>query len=196
MLIEFMLGFSLQWRNELEESERLLQSSLQKSERAGDVVLQSRCLTYLALVARKRRDDARLRQLVDCCLVVAEAAGMVEYTGVAKANLGWLAWRRKDFEETLRLGSEARDIFTSLPMTGPNWWTCCFPMIDALLHLDRAPEALELAEILTRPNQHALTEPLMESLQRAVQLAGEARQDDAQRELQLSCRLAQENLFL
>jgi len=196
MLNEFMLGFSLQWQNELEESERLLQSSLQKSERAGDVVLQSRCLTYLALVARKRRDDARLRQLVDCCLVVAEAAGMVEYTGVAKANLGWLAWRRKDFEETLRLAREARDIFTSLPMTGPNWWTCCFPMIDALLHLDRAPEALELAEILTRPNQHALTEPLMKSLQRAVQLAGEARQDDAQRELHLSCRLAKENLFL
>jgi tetratricopeptide (TPR) repeat protein len=196
MMNEFMVGFSLQWRNELEEAERLLQSSLQKSERAGDVVLQSRCLTYLGIVARKRRDDALLKQFVEQTLEVAEAAGMAEYIAVAKANLAWLAWRQKEFEGTVRLGSEALEINKSLPMTGPNWWACCFPMIDALLNLDRPREAAEVAKLLTAPNQHALTEALMKSLQRAVQLAAEAREDDAQQELHISCRLAQESLFL
>ena len=55
-------------------------------ERAGDVVLQSRCLTYLTIVARKRRLDDLGRQFAERSLAVAQAAGMVEYVAVAKAN--------------------------------------------------------------------------------------------------------------
>ena len=196
MMNEFMVGFSLQWRNELDEGERMLQSSLQKAERAGDVVLQSRCLTYLGIVARKRRDDAQLRQLVDRTLAVAEAAGMTEYISVAKANLAWLAWRRGEFEATMQLGEEALGMMKTLPMAGPNMWAICLPMIDALLHLDRSPEALDLTQVLTGQNQHALTETLMKSLKDAVKLAAEGRHAEAEEELKRSCALAQDNLFL
>jgi serine/threonine protein kinase/tetratricopeptide (TPR) repeat protein len=49
---QFLLGFSLLWRHELAEAEKQLQEALKLTERTGDVVLQSRCLTYLTVLYR------------------------------------------------------------------------------------------------------------------------------------------------
>jgi tetratricopeptide (TPR) repeat protein len=195
-MAEFMVGFSGMWRNELDDAERLLHVSLQKSERAGDAVLQSRCLTYLTIVARKRRNDELVRQFAERSLAVAQAAGMVEYVAVAKANFAWLAWRRRDFDEVLRQAREAFDLARSLPMAGPNLWASCFPLIATLLHLDRIAEAIEPATILLGPNQHALTESLQVALRRSVDLWVAGEHDGARHELHHVCQLAQESLFL
>ncbi|HMC20579.1 MAG TPA: protein kinase [Thermoanaerobaculia bacterium] len=195
-MAEFMVGFSRMWRNELEEAEKFLQVSLQKSERAGDVVLQSRCLTYLTIVARKRRLDDLVRQFAERSLAVAQAAGMVEYVAVAKANFAWLAWRRQDFDEVLLQAREAFDLARGLPMAGPNLWASCFPMMATLLELDRIAESIEPATVLLGPNQHALTEPLQVALRRSIDLWAAGERDGTRQELGHVCKLAQESLFL
>ncbi len=192
----FMVGFSHMWRNELDVAEPLLLKSLQASERSGDIVLQSRCLTYLTIVARKRRDDKAVRHFAERSLAVAEAGGMLEYVYVAKANLAWLAWRQKKFDEVLRIDYEAFEIARRIPLAGPNLWAVCFPLIDSLLQLDRATDAIELAEVLIQPQQHGLTPALQASLQQAVQSSAEKRFDNVRRQLQQACKLAEEALFL
>ncbi len=195
-MAEFMVGFSRMWSNELEEAERFLQVSLQKSERAGDAVLQSRCLTYLTMVARKRRDNQRMRHFAERSLAVAQAAGMVEYVAVAKANFAWLAWRQRDFDEALRQAREALDMARALPMAGPNLWASCFPMIATLLELNRIAEAADVAAILIGPNQHALTEALQAALRQSVELWAAGKHEGARQELHHVCELAEESLFL
>jgi tRNA A-37 threonylcarbamoyl transferase component Bud32/tetratricopeptide (TPR) repeat protein len=193
---EFMMGFSHMWRNELDAAQSLLHTSLQKSERAGDIVLQSRCLTYLTMVARKRHDDDGVRHFAERSLAIAQVAGMPEYVAVAKANYAWLAWRQRNFDEVLRIGREAIEVERGLPLAGPNWWAVCFPMIDTLLQLDRSAEAIELAQILIQPQQHRLNDALQRTLQQSVGFWTEGRPDEARQQLQRACDLAQQSLFL
>ncbi|MDQ6802882.1 MAG: protein kinase [Acidobacteriota bacterium] len=192
----FMLGFSHMWRNELDLAEPLLQRALKGSERSGDIVLQSRCLTYLTIVARKRRDDATVLHFAERSMAVASAGGMVEYVAVAKANLAWLAWRKGDLDEVLRLGQEAVELARALPLAGPNWWAVSFPMIDALLQRDRTIDAVQLAEVLIQPQQHRLNDALQAALRESVQSWTEDRSDDARQTLERACELAKESLFL
>jgi eukaryotic-like serine/threonine-protein kinase len=193
---KFMLGFSHVWRNELDLAQPLLQASLKGTERSGDIVLQSRCLTYLTVVARKRRDDATVLHFAERSLAIAQAAGMVEYVAVAKGNFAWLAWRQNDFEETLRLGHEAVELGRGLPMAGPNRWVFCFPIIHTLVHLDRIGEAIQIADLLIQPQQHLLTDALQAALRQSMQLWAEQREDEARQQLQRACELAKEHLFL
>lgn len=194
---EFMVGFCHMWRNELDPAERFLQSCLMKSEKTGDIVLQSRCLTYLTVVARKRRDDVAVRGLALRSLDVASAAKMPEYIAVAKGNLAWFAWRQGDTEETLRIGFEVMEIWRGLPPAhGPNWWTVGFPMISTLVDGGRVSEAVEIAAALMGPMQLRLTDTLHETLGEAVRLWNERRDDDVRQRLRRACKLAEENLLL
>jgi tetratricopeptide (TPR) repeat protein len=196
-LSEFMVGFCHMWRNELDPAESLLQTSLTKSERAGDIILQSRCLTYLTIVARKRRDDDAVRRFAVRSLEVASIASMPEYIAVAKANLGWLMWRQHDVEETLRLGFEAFQIWRELPPAhGPNWWSAGFPLISTLLDVDRSAEAIEIAVALTGPMQLRLTDALQRSLEESVRHWNEGQHDVAKEKLRRACQLAEETLLL
>lgn len=192
----FMAGFAHMWRNELDTAETLLQKALQMSERSGDVILQSRCLTYLTMVARKRRHDDAVRALADRTLAVSQTGGMIEYIAVAKASFAWLAWRRGDWNEAVRIGRETIELLRDVPLAGPNWWALSFPMIESLLQLDRVAEAIERADVLIQPWQHALTPALQSTLREAVHEWNEHRPQQAREQLERACELAKEALFL
>jgi hypothetical protein len=85
----FLLGFTCLWNNDLIEGEEQLQAALGLAERTGNVVLQSRCLTYLTILYRKKGALQQVRRLIPKCLSVAEAGQMTEYIATAKANTAW-----------------------------------------------------------------------------------------------------------
>ena len=63
------------------------------AEQTGDLVHQTRCTTYLAVIDRFRGEVEAARAYAQAALHAAETVEMIEYVAMASANLGWVAWR-------------------------------------------------------------------------------------------------------
>src|SRR6266704_1534296 len=77
--IRFNLRFLSLWRGDLDASEEQMQAALAVGERTGDVILQSRCLTYLATLYRKRGRVKETRDYASRALTVATAMKLPPY---------------------------------------------------------------------------------------------------------------------
>jgi class 3 adenylate cyclase/tetratricopeptide (TPR) repeat protein/ABC-type dipeptide/oligopeptide/nickel transport system ATPase component len=71
---QFLLGFTQLWHGDLDDAEEQLRTSLQEVEQTGRVSEQSRCLTYLTIVQRKRGQIEEARQYALRSLAAATAA--------------------------------------------------------------------------------------------------------------------------
>jgi tetratricopeptide (TPR) repeat protein len=97
-LARFQLGLFHVMRGELEEARRHLNDSLAAAELTGDVVLQSRCFTYLALAARFGGDVDEMERIHERAMPAITAGGMAEYQAMIEANRCWAAHRRGDLK--------------------------------------------------------------------------------------------------
>jgi tetratricopeptide (TPR) repeat protein len=135
-LPQFMLGFSYLWSDQLDAALEALQDSLALTERIGDVVVQSRCLTYLTIVHRRRGEVETVRGYIPRCVEVATAAQMSEYVGTAMANEAWVAWCDQDLSKTVARGVAAMDLWGKLPEGHASCafkWTALWPLIAVAL---------------------------------------------------------------
>lgn len=73
------------WR--IAPAESCFHQALDEARRAGDVILEIRCLTYLTVARRFERDVPGTSELASESLQRAEAAGALEYVGAAESNL-------------------------------------------------------------------------------------------------------------
>ena len=106
----FMLGLALLFAGELGElprAEREMAHAMADAERIGDVTLASRCVTYAAIIARRRGRVDDTERLAERALAAAKTARMLDYLGAARANLAWAAWRRGDSARARALGLDA-----------------------------------------------------------------------------------------
>jgi tetratricopeptide (TPR) repeat protein len=87
----FMLGFGLLWHGDVREAEVQIQAALKLAQRRGDVVHQSRCLTYLTISSRKRGQVEEVRQYVERSLAVATEAQMWSTSALRRPT--WRGWR-------------------------------------------------------------------------------------------------------
>jgi hypothetical protein len=100
---QFGLGFNLLWYGDHAEAETVLNDALAMAEQMGDVVLQTRCLAYLLIAARRQGHVDDVDRYAQRCLEKATAVQMYDYLGVTQAGLAWLAWQRDDLAEAERL---------------------------------------------------------------------------------------------
>jgi tetratricopeptide (TPR) repeat protein len=156
------------WHGDLDEAETHIQASLTLTERTGDVVLQSRCLTYLTVLCRKRGDVQAARGYIERSLAAATAAKMLEYIGMAKANLAWVAWRDGNLAEAQAQGQAALEVFQQVPQGGIFLWVALWPLIGVALAQGQATQALEHARRLLPPPQMRLPEALEQAVQQAI----------------------------
>jgi DNA-binding SARP family transcriptional activator len=175
----FVLGFNQLWHGDLEEAEQHIQAALTIAEQTGDVVHQSRCLTYLTVLYRKRAQSERVRQYAAESLKAAVAGGMTEYTGMAHANLAWLAWREEDLARTETEGQAALELWGQLPAGHSSCafqWAALWPLAAAAFSRNRDDEAIGFLGALLEPTQQCLPGELAAVVQDAVKAwkAGEA----------------------
>jgi adenylate cyclase len=172
----FVLGFSQLWRGDLGEAEKQMQAALALAERTGDIVHQSRCLTYLTIVYRKRGQLDQARQYASRGLAAAKAGQMLEYVGTAQANLAWVAWREGNLAEARANGQAALQLWQQLPAGHSSCafqWTALWPLIGVALAQDRADEAATCAIALLGSTQ----QPLPGGLAAVVENAIKAREE-------------------
>jgi len=128
----FMLGFNQLWHGDLDGAEKQMQAALALSEQTGDVVHQSRCLTYLTILYRRRGQLERARRYASQSLASATAGQMLEYIGMASANLAWVAWHEGNLAQAEEEGRAALDLWRQLPAAHSSCafqWTALWPLV-------------------------------------------------------------------
>jgi tetratricopeptide (TPR) repeat protein len=169
----FLLGFTLLWRRDLEEAEEQLLEGLKVVEATGDIVLQSRCLTYLTVVYRKRGEVEKVRQYVPKCLAAAKSGQMIEYVATANANTAWLAWNDGNLSEAEGKGQEALETWQRVLVGHASCamqWLAAWPLISVALAKDQIPDALDLAGILLQETQQRMPDRLTAILEESLEI--------------------------
>jgi class 3 adenylate cyclase/tetratricopeptide (TPR) repeat protein len=193
---QFNLGFSLLFYGNLDEAERRFLQSLGFAERAGDVTLQARSLTYLSILYRKRGLIDEVRSYIERSLGAAEAGGMVEYITLAKANQSWLAWRAGNLAEAEREGRTALEELRALPIPYPLHWLALWPLLAAALARDDTETAVAHAQALLPAPQQPPPEQLASLLTSGIDAWDRGRRDAATRNLRAAVEVAQDLAYL
>jgi tetratricopeptide (TPR) repeat protein len=193
---EFMMGFCLLWHGNLDEAKEHLQTALALTERTGDVATQTRCLTYLTVVCRKRGQAAQSLQYASQALAVATPAQMPEYIGAAKANMSWAACR----EAILTLGEtyarDARKLWEQSQTVYPFQWLALFPLAFVALEQDSPAEAIDCIRTVLSPDQQRLPDDLTAAAEAAVAAWDQNEPDVAQDRARAVLELAQQSGLL
>ncbi len=191
-LAQFMLGFNYLWRRDLDEAEKHLHSALKLAEQIGDVVVQSRCLTYLSILYRKRGEKEEVEHYVSRALTVATAGKMLEYISTAKANLAWVSFQEGNLSEAKENGRSALEMWQKEPLVYPFQWTALWPLIGVALAQDQVSEAVDHARALLEPSQQRLPDALTAVLEEAIRTWHIGESKTARTNLNHAMGLAQE----
>jgi predicted ATPase/class 3 adenylate cyclase len=192
----FGLGFALLWHGNLDEAEQEMDAARRYCDESGDMVLLSRCLTYLTVVARRRKRVDEVRRRIELSLPVTTASNMPEYTAMANANLAWVAWREGNLTEAAAAGRAALELWDSLPARYPFDWLAVWPMIAVALEQDNIGEAISLLRGLESPTQQPVPASLRPPIERALGAWEQDDQDAAHACLTIAVQTASELGYL
>ncbi|MBP1704242.1 MAG: putative serine/threonine protein kinase [Chloroflexi bacterium] len=160
----FQYGFALMFVGELDLAEQELASALLLAEQRGDLSLQARCLTYLTIQYRQKRQVDKVEAYAGRSLSVAIVAHMPEYAGAARANQAWIAWRRGDYRAASESGLAALSLWGQSPgiqaVVTPYYWTAVWPLVGVELLDNHLSEAVKYARSLLEPNQARMPDEL------------------------------------
>jgi len=166
------------------------------AERTGDLVLQARCLTYRAVAYRRLGDVPRFRTEAGKTLVLAEELKMVEYVAMAKASLGWVAWREKNEVEAEKLASEALELWHGMENPYSMDWMALWPLIAIAFARKDIGRAIELATGLLEDNQHPPPERLSAVVRKACEEWQNGVQETAASGLAEAIKIAKELQYI
>ena len=170
--------------------------ALVMAEQTGDLVLQSRCLTYRAVAFRRLGDVARCRTDAEKTCELANKLGMVEYIAMAKANLAWVAWRQENYAEAEKIATKALDLWHGMDDPYGFDWMALWPLIAIALHRQDSSAAIGFARGLLAENQHPLPETLLNAIRKACDEWQNGAEENATADLISAMGLARELSYL
>ena len=192
--IRFVLGLVHLWRGNYGDAIEHGEAALHLAERCGDLVLQARCLTYLAVAHRGGGRLDQARSYAGRALELASKIGMVEYVAMAKANLAWVAWREGNHAETEKLGCEALELWHGMEDPYSLDWMALWPLI-AVASSRNIVRAIDYARALLVEHQRPLPEKLAAATEKAIESwekgEGESARDDLARAIQIATECGQ-----
>jgi len=197
--VRFLLGFGQLWRGDLDKAEEQMLAALKGAETTGDIVHQSRCLTYLTVLYRKRGQVDCVQAYAARSLSMAEAAEMPEYVGTARANQAYVAWHVGDYAGSRAHGQAALASWHQLPTRHASCsfqWTALWPLVAIALTDGELSKAIEYARILLEPSQQRLPDPLARAVEQAIDDWENGQLDEVETHLGLAVSLAQESSYL
>lgn len=163
--LRFGLFFSLVLRGSLEEAEGEGLAVLAWAQRSGAATLRARCLTYLSIVARQRRQIDLVKARVSQCLSACAQARMGEYVGACHANSAWIAWQDGRLDDVERWGSAALAAWRSERNPYPLQWLAHFPLLATSLTRNVREDTVVHARALLDIEQQRLKEPMPAELE-------------------------------
>ena len=191
----FWLGCCHLLRSDLEAAEEQIQAALNIGEQIGDVTLQVRCLTFLAITFRRHGQVETVRRLSERALALATAIQAPGYLPHIHASLGWVAWRQGDLAEAQKQAQAALEIGQPL-LLFPFQWASLLPLIGVALAEARHADAVTYVRLLLSPTLQRLPDALTTVLGAAVQAWDADQPEAAHSRLQQAIALATEVGYL
>ncbi len=167
----FLVGFMQLWSGDPQGALAPLQIALAIAEQTGDLSLQARCLTYLAITQRQCQRSEETELAATRSLAMATVAHMPEYIGTAQANLAWVAWQAGRFEPARQQGAAALDAWRQLPIghgSTLSQWTALCPLIALALAAGETATAIDYTRLLLDPLQQHLPDALTALFEQAI----------------------------
>ena len=164
----FVLGFSCLWAGKLDLANQWISDALKLTERTGDIVLRSRCLTYLTVIRRRRGEVGDAQNYAEQSLSSAITARMLEYIGMAKGNLAWVHLRNGDLSSAYQDACEGAEKLRGTPQGHILLWVALWPLIGVEMARGKSADAVEHAETLLIPPQMAIPTDLETAVRSAV----------------------------
>jgi class 3 adenylate cyclase/tetratricopeptide (TPR) repeat protein len=168
--VRFTLGLIQVFRSEPAEAIAALSEALELAQRIGERVLESRCLTYIALANRRLGNVDHARAFAERTLAFATKLEMPEYIAMSKANLAWVGWKENRFDDCQVLSEEALKLWHDMKDPYSMDWIALWPLIAVALANGRVEQALDFARGLFAESQHPLEDEVMLETKRAIDL--------------------------
>jgi eukaryotic-like serine/threonine-protein kinase len=194
--INFVLGLIELCHGDFDDAVKQCGRALAMVERVGDLVLQSRCLTYRTVAYRRLGDVARCGTEAEKTCELATKLGMVEYIAMAKANLAWVTWQQENYAEAEKLATEALELWHGMDDPYGFDWMALWPLIAIALHRQDISAAIGFARGLLAENQHPLPEKLLNMIRKACDEWQNSGQENATANLASAMSLARELSYL
>jgi DNA-binding SARP family transcriptional activator len=191
---EFGLAFTQMWSGNVQAAVDQLGRTLGHAERTGNLSKQTLCLTYLAVAHRLNGDLDQSRRYAERGLAVATEVDHPLYIGAAQGNLSWLAYRAGDLDGAERYAQAALARWGELAY--PFKWLACWPLLAVELTHDRVTSAIGHARAMLDPVQQRLPEPLMLSLELAIQALDDRCPESAREHLTTALAAAEDLGYL
>ena len=192
----FVLGFCYLWAGQFDPAEKWISDALQLTEKTGDTVLQSRCLTYLTVIHRRRGQIDGTRRYAEQSLSSAAATSMLEYIGMAKGNLAWVHLRNGDVVAAFEQACEGVEKLRATPQGHILLWVALWPLIGAAMARKQIGEAAKHMEELLIPPQMAIPADLEAQMRAAVDACKKNDQREANLHLKKATDLARDIGYL
>ncbi len=186
--LHFVVFFALVLAGQVDAADVEGRTVLAWATRAGAVTLQARCLTYLIVVARRRNEVDRVKQLASECEAACSQSQLAEYTGALLANRAWAALREGRREEARELADSALTAWRAVRVPYPMQWLALFPLLALAVQASRVDEAVGVARALLEEQQQRLPDELTHMLH--VSALGDAPLERLARATELAERLS------
>jgi hypothetical protein len=124
---------------------------------------------------------------------------MLEYIGMASANLAWVAWREGNLAQAEEEGRAALDLWRQLPAAHSSCafqWTALWPLVGVAHTQGRIAEATEWARPLFERTQQRVPEALTAAVMRAIEASDAGESEVAPACLEEAIELAQDLGYL
>jgi len=148
-------GMVCLWCGDLENARHYLENGLKLAEQAGDVINQIIGLTYLAVTNRLRFNPDACQTYAERALILCEGEDEPTYAASARANLGWVAWRKGKMYQARELSLKAIEEWSEYY---PFRWLALWTLMDINLQDGQIVKAIEHARQIIDSRQQALPE--------------------------------------
>jgi DNA-binding SARP family transcriptional activator len=154
-------GLACLWCGDLENAQRYLEEGLSLAEQAGEVINKIISITYLAVTYRLRNNPEICQDYAEQALSLSEREEEPTYAASAKANLGWVAWRKERIHQAEKMCHSALEEWSEYY---PFKWLALWTLIDICMQEEQLEKAVELNRQLVDPHQQALPQEGQERL--------------------------------
>lgn len=159
--VEFMYGFALLWADRSKEAVPILERALVDARKVGDVMLENRAVSYVAIALRRVGLSKRAKEVAPDALSLADSLDDGYYRGHARGVLAWVHWNHGDVERTLEEGKAALTAWGTVTEDehhgyGTEFaWLALWPLAAAAAERQEWTEAAErLRELLVPWERH------------------------------------------
>jgi eukaryotic-like serine/threonine-protein kinase len=192
----FSLGLIQVWRCNLDEAIKHCAAALELGERVGDLVLQARCLTYLAVAHRRAGNVERAREFATRTVALAAKLQMVEYVAMAKANLAWIAWKEGELDDCEKLAREALELWHGMEDPLSMDWMALWPLIATALARKQTEHAVKFAKGLFPDSQHPIDDEVMSATGQAIDSWRKGEAEVAAAQMQTALQTAVQHRYI